>query len=124
MYSQFDKAACTKLRKDLQRVLDAAGLGLQFHVGNMRFTPGEVEIKVGAKIPGAKDRRQDALDDMARLYNLDTAKSAMGMTLHGYDSKKTKYPWIVMDSRDGRLKKLSDQQAQFYFGKAPEQKAV
>jgi len=55
-FASFDKNNLNALRSEMQAVLEKYGVSanLEIEVGNMRFSSAEVEIKLKAKVKGAK----------------------------------------------------------------------
>ena len=55
-FSKFDRTNLNALRAEMAALLNKYGVdsNLEFEVGNMKFSANEVEIKVKAKVKGAK----------------------------------------------------------------------
>ena len=113
----FDRSSCRVLRDKLQAVLAEAGIeGVEFEVGNMRFTANEVSIKLTAKTAGAEGERLDVVAQMAKLHGIASTERD-GWRLVDYHPKKRKYPFIAENPRGTRYK-MDVQQAQNRFGVA------
>ncbi len=113
--SNFTKQNLQALRNQLNEVLANAGIeGIEFEVGNMRFTDTHADIKLKATISGAPTKEQTALRDSAHVWGLDTNKSGpRGEKLVGYKSRNRKYPFIF--ERNGSQYKCGLDQAKRYF---------
>lgn len=94
-YSNFTKANLNTLRKELNEVLSKYGLdaNLEFDVGNMRFSEHDVEIKVKAKVTGAKTMEDKLLEQQVVGLGLKMV-GVNGQKLVGYNSSNWKYPFI------------------------------
>lgn len=115
-FEQFDRRNLKDLRNEMTAVLKKYGMdaNLEFVVGNMSFTETEVEVKVTAKVAGAKSRAEVNLEAILKMRGL--VKERDGRRLVRYDHKKHKYPFIFeKTSEPGKLYKMSDDQAEFYF---------
>jgi len=116
----FTKEQVKILRVAMQKALDEAGIDkTTFTVGNCTFGTGEATFKVSAVLDGAKTRAQEALDDWAALYELDTNKQTQIqgklMKLVEYNSKARKMPWLVEDINTGAKYKLTQKQVEMWF---------
>lgn len=94
-YSNFTKANLNTLRKELNEVLSKYGVdaNLEFDVGNMRFSEHDVEIKVKAKVTGAKTMEDKLLEQQVVGLGLKMV-GVNGQKLVGYNSNNWKYPFI------------------------------
>lgn len=110
----FDKATLRALRSEMDALLEKYGkkTGLEFEVGNMRFSDAEVDIKVKAKISGAKSRAESQIETFAKMYGLKMTNSK-GDRLVEFKSSNRKYPFIF--ERNGKRYKCSDEQAKMLF---------
>ena len=110
----FDKATLKALRAEMDAVLAKYGkkTGLDFEVGNMRFTETEVDIKVKAKVTGAKSRAEQGLEVFAKLYGFKLTNSN-GDRLVEFKERNRKYPFIF--ERNGKRYKCSESQARDLF---------
>lgn len=115
-FTSFDKAACQSLRSEMNALLTKYGVdaNLEFTVGNMRFLQESVEIKVSAKVKGGKAKTDVALERMAKIMNL-SLEVRSGKKLVAYNSRSYKYPFVYLNSIDGKRYKCSEAQAQVYF---------
>lgn len=110
----FDKATLRALRSEMQAVLDKYGkkAGIEMEVGNMRFSEAEVDIKVKAKIVGAKTRTDTQLETMASMLGLKMINKS-GDRLVEFKSRSPKYPFVF--ERSGKRYKCSETQAKMLF---------
>jgi hypothetical protein len=129
----FDKKNLTSLRKEMDELLSKYGqtLNLNFQIGSMRFGPGEVEMKVTAKVVGGKDKYAEALDFhiqmpcwgkdgkivAAKLADVITLKNDKGDELVGYNGKKYSKPYIFKSGLDGKSYVCDERYVLHYFGK-------
>ena len=115
-FAKFDKANLKALRAEMQAVLEKYGVAsnLEFEVGNMRFSEAEVEIKVKAKVKGAKTRSDSMLETMAQIKGLKL-KNAFGDVLVEYNSRSYKYPFVYKCGKTGKMFKCDDRGAKMRF---------
>jgi hypothetical protein len=108
-FSKFDRVTLKALRSEMQAVLDKYGVdsNLEIEVGNMRFSEAEVEIKVKAKVGGAKTRGDELLEMMAELKGLKTKNSA-GDELVKYNSRAYKMPFVYKCGKTGKMYKCGE----------------
>lgn len=114
---KFDKNTLKALRAEMQSLLTKYGVGsnIEFNVGNMKFRESEVEIKVSAKIIGAKTFSNAILE--ARVASLGLKmKNALGDELVDYNTKAYKMPFVYLNSRDGKRYKCDERTAKIRFG--------
>lgn len=113
-YSNFTKENLGTLRKELNGVLSKYGVdvNLEFDVGNMRFLQHEVEIKVKAKISGAKTRQDSLLELQVQGLGLKMT-GINGQKLVAYNSANWKYPFIY--EHKGKRYKCDRQMATMMF---------
>ena len=111
----FDKATLRALRSEMEAVLEKYGkkAGVQFTVGNMRFSDAEVDIKVNAKVQGAKTRTDAMLEMIVKNEGLKMTNTR-GDRLVAYKSRSPKYPFVY-ESRDGKRYKTTTAQAKMLF---------
>jgi hypothetical protein len=114
-YSQFNKQNLRSLRDEMNAVLAKYGMeaNLQFEVGNMRFSETEVEVKVKAKIAGAKTLGDTLLQNRAASLGLKMS-NARGERLIGYKPQNHKYPFIY-ETREGKRFKCDEMIAKARF---------
>ena len=116
---KIDKNVCGKLRVEMQKVLDkfAEEIGMTIVVGNMKFSPESVEIKLDAKIIGGKSLKERALSaDLKwalQYYNFQEEKN--GMRLVAFNRRQYKYPFIY--EKDGKKFKCGEDFAKMAFSK-------
>lgn len=110
----FDKATLKALRSEMEAVLQKYGskANVSFEVGNMRFSDSEVDIKVKAKVNGAKTRSDSMLESIVANLGLNMT-NAKGDRLVEYKSRSPKYPFVF--ERNGSRYKCSRDQAQLLF---------
>ena len=117
--TSFDKSVCRALRIELDQVLAKYGaeIGIEFEVGSMSFLESAVNIKIAAKIIGAKTIKEEKTDSgltlASTLYNL-TLEPRNGRQLVGYNKRANQYPFIM--TQTGKRWKLTVDQACQYFG--------
>jgi len=112
-FTAFDRKNLLALRAEMEAVLSKYGFdsNLEFAVGSMKFSSAEVEVKVSAKIKGAKTLKDSVLE--ARIKALGLVMEKNGMKLVRYDTKKYKMPFIY--EKGGKLFKTSEEHAKFLF---------
>lgn len=93
-YTNFDRTNLKTFRVEMQELLNKYGVNsnVEFTVGNMSFTKAEVNVKISAKIAGAKTIGDSVLESISNRLGLILEKN--GAKLVSYDSKKHKYPFI------------------------------
>ena len=116
-YSTFDKKTLGQLRKELNAVLEKFGAdsNIELSVGNMKFSSTEVEIKVSAKIAGAKTSGDAILEARVESMGLRMT-NARGDTLMDYKPRNWKMPFIYRNGQDGKSYKCDATQAKRLFG--------
>lgn len=113
-FSSFDKKNLSVLRAEIEKVLKAHGPeGIEFSLGNIRFSASECKIDLNAKIAGAETKTDIMLKAKCAALGLKV-ENAQGWKLTGYKSTNYKLPFIFQ--RDGKSFKCSEDQAKFYFG--------
>lgn len=112
-FTAFDRKNLNALRAEMEAVLAKYGVdsNLEFTVGGMKFAESEVEIKVSAKIKGARTLKDSLLEARVKMLGLVMEKN--GAKLIRYDSKKYKMPYIY--EKGGKLFKTSEEHAKFLF---------
>ena len=112
-FEKFDRKNLQALRAEMEAVLAKYGVdsNLQFEVGSMKFSESEVQIKVSAKVKGAKTFSDAVLESRVKALGLVMEKN--GCKLVRYDSKKYKMPFIY--EKGGKLYKTSEDHAKFLF---------
>lgn len=112
-FEKFDRKNLQALRAEMEAVLAKYGVdsNLQFEVGQMKFSDSEVQIKVSAKVKGAKTFNDVVLESRVKALGLVMEKN--GAKLVRYDSKKYKMPFIY--EKGGKLYKTSEDHAKFLF---------
>lgn len=112
-FEVFDRKNLQALREEMEAVLAKYGMesNLEFTVGGMKFSASDVEIKVSAKVKGAKTFNDVVLESRVKALGLVMEKN--GMKLVRYDSKKYKMPFIY--EKGGKLFKTSEEHAKFLF---------
>lgn len=121
-YTNIDKAACQKFRAELDAVIAkfAEESGLKINLGAMKFTSSTIEFKGEAIIEGGKsivDQQREAnLPFYIMHYNL--VKENELYELVGYDTRKSKNPFIVRNKKDNKQYIMTEDMAKFHFRKA------
>lgn len=110
----FDKATLKALRNEMEAVLNKYGAksNLEITVGNMRFSDAEVDIKVKAKVKGAKTMNDTILESVIASQGLKMTNAA-GDRLVDYKTRSPKYPFVF--ERNGSRYKCSATQAKALF---------
>ena len=116
MITKFDKATLQAIRRDLNAVLAkyAEANGMEMSVGNIKFSDGDFEAKVNAKIKGAKTMTDKILESVMAARGLQEMGTG-GRKLVGYNSRSYKYPFVY--EKGGKRFKCSDESAVLYFKK-------
>jgi len=113
-YTKFDKKTCRQFREELQALLDKHGMtGLEFEVGNMRYFATEVEVKLKAKVAGVDSQAEKLVKSYASMEGMVIEKNHLRLV--EYKTRNHKYPWIYLDTRDGKRYKCSRSQAKMLF---------
>jgi len=113
-FSNFDKKNLMILRAELEKVLKAHGPeGIEFSLGNIKFSDAECKIELKAKIEGRKTATDLVLEHECKALGLRMVND-QGWKLVGYKAANWKMPFIF--ERDGKSFKCSEVQAKFYFG--------
>ena len=112
-FTAFDRKNLNALRSEMEAVLAKYGMdsNIEFSVGGMKFSSTDVEVKVSAKIKGAKTFKDAILESRVKALGLVMEKN--GAKLVRYDSKKFKFPFIY--EKGGKLYKTSEEHAKFLF---------
>lgn len=115
-FAKFDKVSLNALRKEMQDLLNKYGVdaNVAFEIGNMRFSAAEVEIKVSAKIVGAKTLTDTILESRVASLGL-TMKNKFGDELVEYNTRAPKMPFIYINAADGKRYKCTEQMAKMRF---------
>jgi hypothetical protein len=114
--AKFDRDSLKALRNEMQALLTKYGVdsNIEFSVGNMKFSDAEVEIKVSAKIVGAKTFSNTMLETVASSLGL-VMKNGIGDELVDYNTKAYKMPFVYLNARDGKRYKCSESTAKIRF---------
>jgi len=124
----FDKAVCQSLRAELTALLAKYGEahGVEFAIGNIRFTSESADLKLSVKVKGGKtieaQKVDAALQLQAKLNDL-LLTEVSGKVLTGYNSRSHKYPFIYKEVSTGKFYKCNKASALYYFGKKLRQAA-
>lgn len=115
-FAKFDKTNLKALRAEMQAVLEKYGVktNLDIQVGNMKFSEAEVEIKVKAKVKGAKTSAQGLIETMAKIKGLKL-KNSFGDELVEYNTRAYKMPFVYRNAADGKLYKCDERAAKMRF---------
>jgi hypothetical protein len=87
---------------------------LEFDVGNMKFSESEVEIKIKAKVAGAKTLTNVILESRVAALGLKM-KNSVGDELVDYNTKAYKMPFVYLNARDGKRYKCDERSAKIRF---------
>lgn len=121
-YTKIDRKNIDGIRKEMQAVLDKYGLdsNMEISIGNIKFSDTSFDAKVSVKISGEKSFQEKQADSelnlMANFYNL-SLEECNGKRLTSYKSQNHKYPFIFLNTTDGKSYKCSEAQAKANFGK-------
>ena len=115
-FSKFDKTNLKDLRAEMQALLSKYGVdsNLEIEVGNMKFSEAEVEIKVTAKVKGAKTFTDVILESRAAALGLKM-KNKLGDELVEYNTRAYKMPFVYRNAADGKLYKCDERMAKMRF---------
>jgi hypothetical protein len=116
-FTKFDKTNLNALRAEMNALLNKYGVdaNLEFSVGGMKFSEGDVEIKVNAKIKGAKTFSNIILETRAASLGLKLTNK-MGDKLVDYNSRAYKMPFVYINAADGKRYKCDERTAKIRFG--------
>lgn len=114
--AKFDRDSLKTLRAEMQALLSKYSIdtNIEFSVGNMKFSDAEVEIKVKAKIAGAKTFSNVILETQVAALGLKM-KNAVGDELVDYNTKAYKMPFVYLNARDGKRYKCDERSAKIRF---------
>jgi len=115
-FSKFDKTNLKALRNEMNAVLAKYGVtaNLDFSVGNMSFSEGEVNIKVNAKVKGAKTFGDTMLESSVNSLGLKMQNKS-GDVLVAYNSRSYKYPFVYVCGKSGKRFKCDSTTAKLRF---------
>jgi hypothetical protein len=115
-FAKFDKTNLKALRSEMEALLNKYGVNsnLEFLVGNMKFSEGDVEIKVNAKVKGAKTLSNVILETRAEALGLKLTNSR-GDKLVDYNTRSYKYPFVYLAAKDGKRYKCDETMAKLRF---------
>lgn len=115
-FAKFDRKNLTALRAEMQALLSKYGIdsNLEFEVGSMKFSESDVEIKVKAKVVGAKSFSNVILETRAAALGLKL-KNKFGDELVDYNTRAHKMPFVYINAADGKRYKCTEQMAKMRF---------
>ena len=115
-FKSFDKTNLKALRAEMQAVLEKYGVASnrEIAVGNMKFSEAEVEIKVKAKVKGAKTRADSLIETMAKIKGLKLKNSA-GDELVEYNTRAHKMPFVFRCAKTGKMFKCDERMVKMRF---------
>jgi uncharacterized protein YunC (DUF1805 family) len=115
-FAKFDKTNLKALRNEMNTVLAkyGAAVNLDFSVGNMSFSEGEVNIKVNAKVKGVKTFDDTMLESRINSMGLKI-KNKFGDVLVAYNSRSYKYPYVYVCGKTGKRFKCSSDSVTLRF---------
>ena len=116
MITKFDKTNLNTIRAEINAVLSkyADSQGITLQLGNIKFTEGEFDAKLNAKIVGAKTRTDTILESVVASRGLQTV-GLNGRKLVSYNTRSYKYPFVY--EQNGKRFKCSTETAMMYFKK-------
>ena len=115
-FAKFDRKNLTALRAEMQALLSKYGVdaNLVFEVGGMKFSEAEVEIKVKAKVTGAKTLTNVLLETRAAALGLKLTNK-FGDQLVDYNTRAYKMPFVYINAADGKRYKCDERTAKVRF---------
>jgi uncharacterized protein YejL (UPF0352 family) len=115
-FAKFDRQNLNSLRAEMQAVLEKYGVAsnLEITVGNMKFSESEVEIKVKAKVKGAKTFTNAILESRAASLGLKM-KNANGDELVEYNTRAHKMPFVFKCAKTGKMFKCDERMVKIRF---------
>ena len=115
-FTKFDRKNLTALRDEMQALLSKYGIdsNLEFDVGGIKFSESEVEIKVKAKVVGAKTFTNIILESRVAALGLKM-KNKLGDELVDYNTRAHKMPFVYINAADGKRYKCTEQMAKMRF---------
>jgi hypothetical protein len=121
-YTNIDKAACQKFRAELDVLLAkfAEESGLKISLGAMKYTGSTIEFKGEAIIEGGKSIRDQQREANLGFYltHFNLVKENPLYELVGYDTRKSKNPFIVRKKSDNKQYIMTEEMAKYHFRKA------
>lgn len=115
-FAKFDRKNLTALRAEMQAILSKYGIdsNLEIEVGNMKFSEAEVEIKVKAKVVGAKTLTNVILESRVAALGMKLT-NRFGDQLVDYNTRAHKMPFVYINAADGKRYKCTEQMAKMRF---------
>jgi uncharacterized protein YejL (UPF0352 family) len=115
-FAKFDRKNLKALRDEMTALLKKYGVdsNLEIEVGNMKFSEAEVEIKVKAKVVGAKTFANVILESRAAALGLKMTNK-FGDQLVDYNTKAYKMPFVYINAADGKRYKCDERMAKMRF---------
>jgi hypothetical protein len=115
-FSKFDRTNLNALRAEMAALLNKYGVdsNLEFEVGNMKFSANEVEIKVKAKVKGAKTLTNVILESRVAALGIKL-KNKAGDELVDYNTRAHKMPFVYINAADGKRYKCDERLAKMRF---------
>ena len=115
-FSKFDRSNLKALRAEMEALLAKYGVdsNLDITVGNMKFSEAEVEIKVRAKVKGAKTLTNVILESRAAALGLKI-KNSLGDELVDYNTRAPKMPFVFKCGKTGKMFKCDERLAKIRF---------
>ena len=115
-FAKFDRKNLNALRAEMQALLSKYGIdsNLEFDVGNMKFSESEVEIKVKAKVVGAKTLTNVILESRVAALGMKMTNK-FGDQLVDYNTRAHKMPFVYINAADGKRYKCTEQMAKMRF---------
>lgn len=114
-YTNFNKKNLKELRAKIEKSLREAGIeGVEFNLGNIRFSEHDCKIELMAKIVGKKTQSEAAIENIAQIMGLKV-RNAKGDELVEYKSRNWKYPFVYVSGSDGHRYKCDEKTAERLF---------
>lgn len=114
----FDKTNLNLIRKDAAMALQVVAdkYGIVFDLGKITYSNEEFNMKLEAKVDGAKTLDDKMLDLQIASYNLNLTSKCGNYKLVGYRQRASKSPYIIAD-KQGKQFICSLSHVQRNFGK-------
>ena len=112
----FDRQTLKSLRAEMEAVLAKYGnkAGVEFDIGNISFSDAEANIKVSAKVKGAKTQTDEILEMACKSLNIKKRVNAKGDKLIALKSRSPRYPFVY-EAANGKQCKCTRDMAREMF---------
>ena len=115
-FAKFDRKNLNALRAEMQALLTKYGVdsNLEIEVGGMKFSEAEVEIKVKAKVVGAKTLTNVILESRVAALGIKM-KNKFGDELVDYNTRCYKMPFVYLNAADSKRYKCDERTVKMRF---------